>query len=394
MSEGLRVLSLGYTRELLKDPTTAADDSVNRLNFYAENLARYHVLVVTRRREGFSTREQGSMTVTPTNGRNIFHAFWRLYRLGSQILHGEKIDVIQAQEPICTGVVGLLLKWRYKIPLNICSYGANPFDVYWRKESLFNRLTAPLAAFVLRRADGIQVDGKLNAQRLEQGGIPAGRLFYKPMVPSNIEEFMTATVSPLREEWTKHGRFGRLLIFVGRMAKQKNLPFLLKAFQKVSHEYPKARFVLIGDGALLPKMKKMALALGLKDSLVWIKSIPHKELPSLLKAGDMLILGSFYEGFPRVFMEAAAAGLPIVTTHVSGCDEAIIDGETGYIVPQGDSDGFIKHILNLLAHPEKAKAMGHRGQTLIRRQFLDFRSFNNKQVEIWQALKAKNIFHS
>jgi glycosyltransferase involved in cell wall biosynthesis len=84
-------------------------------------------------------------------------------------------------------------------------------------------------------------------------------------------------------------------------------------------------------------------------------------------------------------MEAAAAGLPIVTTDVSGSDDAVRHGETGLIVPVGDAESLQRAIEGLLADPAGAAEMGRRGQTHMREVAARHAS-PRRQVEIWEEL--------
>jgi phosphatidylinositol alpha-1,6-mannosyltransferase len=83
-------------------------------------------------------------------------------------------------------------------------------------------------------------------------------------------------------------------------------------------------------------------------------------------------------------MEAAAAGLPIVTTKVSGSTDGVIHGESGFVVTQGDMEGFTGRVVELLQDPEKAAAMGQRGPKLMQELASKREQFNQLQIDAWE----------
>lgn len=380
MSRKLTILSLGYTKDLLKD-LKSDGDTLNRLKFYAGYLEKYLILVLCLRKEGLIYRSIDNMEITPTNGRGYLHALWRMYFLSARYLKTEKVDVIQAQEAYMTGLVGLLLKWRFKKPLNICVYGSNPFDKHWRRESWFNFLVAPLAKFVLRRTNSMQVDGTLTKKRLLEVGIGSEKIFFKPLIPAQLTDFSKVSGEVLSKELKENGKFEQILLFIGRMAKQKNIPFLLKGFKEILKDFPKARLVMIGDGYYKSVYEKLS-----NDSVLWLGAVNYDDLKNYYKAADLFVMSSYYEGFPRVFMEASAAGLPVVTTMVSGVGDGIIDNENGLVSEQGDLEGWIKNVKNILSDPVGAAKFRSRAVELAKEKYGKPFLYDKVQIDLWHKL--------
>jgi glycosyltransferase involved in cell wall biosynthesis len=384
----LRVLSLGFTRELWEDAASAGDDSRARLQAYAEQLESYHVIVHSLRQHALATPR----TIAPrlvahaTGGRNAAHSWARMLALARRLARAERFDLVQSQDPVFTGSAGAIVSRLARVPHNVCVYGANPFDPQWVRESAWTRIAAPLGRRVLRRADGVQVDGRRTADALAAAGVPAHRIAVKPMVPRDLGLFFTATRDEaLRAELTAGGRFDRLALFVGRLAPQKDVGSLLAAFQGVAAGHPAARLVIVGDGPERSALRQRAGELGLGDRALWLGSRPHPEVARVMAACDLFVLPSRYEGFARVLMEAAASALPIVTTDVSGSDEAVRAGETGLVVPVGDPSALRAALTALLGAPPRARAMGGAGRAVIRE--LDARHGSpRRQIEIWEAL--------
>ncbi|MBI3181715.1 MAG: glycosyltransferase [Myxococcales bacterium] len=238
-------------------------------------------------------------------------------------------------------------------------------------------------------ADGIQVDGSATKRSLVAQGFADEQIATKPMVPQNIEDFFAAKPDPkARDELTDGGRFSRVLLFVGRIAEQKDLGLLLQCVASLRGRWSGLRLVLIGEGPERPALESRSRSLGLKSSVRWLGPRPHREVPRYVGSCDVFVLSSRYEGFARVLMEAAAAARAIVTTAVSGADDAVIDGETGYIVPIGDGRAFAGAVERLIDDGDLALRMGRRGQENLRqvaRRYLD----PKLQIEIWRAVVGR-----
>jgi len=86
------------------------------------------------------------------------------------------------------------------------------------------------------------------------------------------------------------------------------------------------------------------------------------EVPKYLRMMDIFVLPSYREGFPRSVLEAMATELPVVATNIRGCREAVVHGETGFIVPPKNAKALADAVAFLLEHPEKAKQMGRAGR--------------------------------
>nr|NIQ17782.1 glycosyltransferase [Candidatus Aenigmarchaeota archaeon] len=103
----------------------------------------------------------------------------------------------------------------------------------------------------------------------------------------------------------------------------------IRLAERVCSIYSRARFVLVGDGELRPKIEKLIAELNLEKQVIltgW-----RRDIPQLIHIFDVLVLTSIWEGLPRVFLEAWACGKPVVATNVDGAREAIIDGKNGFL---------------------------------------------------------------
>jgi len=130
--------------------------------------------------------------------------------------------------------------------------------------------------------------------------------------------------------------------------------------KKVSDKRPDVQFVLIGDGLLRPQIESEIERLNLKDKIIltgW-----RRDISSCIALFDILVLTSLWEGLPRVFPEAMAAGKPIVATWVDGAREAVLHGINGYLVAPHDVDKMSGYVLRLLDNPDERRRFGAYGK--------------------------------
>jgi len=160
-----------------------------------------------------------------------------------------------------------------------------------------------------------------------------------------------------------------LVIFVGRLAPDKDLSTWLKVARAVSHLHAEARFAMIGDGPERGRLEREAAELGLRGVLTFEGIVPYAELRHVYARATVLLLTSRDEAFGRVLVEAASQGTPSVSTSLSGPREVIVNGVTGFLHEVGDVDGLTRSVSTLLDQPQRAAAMGARARELVTVKF-------------------------
>lgn len=135
-----------------------------------------------------------------------------------------------------------------------------------------------------------------------------------------------------------------LSIFVGRVVPIKRLDVLLDALAQARESDPRIRLALVGDGDERPGLERRAAELGIERDVLFLGY--RRDLRPLFAAADFAVLSSDNEGTPVSLIEAAAAGLPAVTTDAGGVRE-VVGGETGIVVPRGDASALAAGILRM-----------------------------------------------
>jgi glycosyltransferase involved in cell wall biosynthesis len=374
---GLSVLSFGFTRGLW-DGKGAED--YERMMQYARHLDDYVVVTNSYKKHRLESRQLApGFDAIPTNAYNPLDSFLRMLGIGRAVLRARRIDIIQAQDPFFCGLAAILLGRLFRLPVNVCVYGPNVYDPHWQSSHWIHRVLGPIGRWVLKRCSCIQVDGWMTARSLVAAGCSADRVEVKPMVPANIDEFLTIPRGaphdgPLR------------LLFVGRLCPQKNLPLLLEVVQSLrTRSAVPFELVLVGEGPDESALRAIVERDGLTDCVHFRGSVARAEIAAEFARADIFVLSSDYEGYPRVLMEAAAAALPIVTTAVSGSDEAVADGESGYIVPIRSAEALVEKLALLLGDDTARVKLGARARERMREK-LDPATNTPGQVAIWKKI--------
>jgi glycosyltransferase involved in cell wall biosynthesis len=165
------------------------------------------------------------------------------------------------------------------------------------------------------------------------------------------------------------------ILHVGRLVEKKGTALLLRAFALARQRRPEAVLTVIGDGPLRRPLERLAGALGQSGSVRFLGYQPPEEVARWMGRSAMLAAPSLrardgdIEGLPNVAVEAAAAGIPVVASDHQGLPEAVLDGRTGLVVPEGAVEPLADALVRLLASPDLRGRMGAAGRALAEEKF-------------------------
>jgi len=158
-----------------------------------------------------------------------------------------------------------------------------------------------------------------------------------------------------------------MVTFLGRLEQWKGANSFIQIARRVLQQVPEAHFQMAGDGPLRNKLETDAR--DLNGNIRFLGEVNHARIPELLRQSSVLLLPSFIEGLPTSCLEALASGTAVVASDTGGVSEIIRDGETGFLCPRGDLDGFADRVVHLLRDPELARRMGRNGRALVEHQY-------------------------
>jgi len=160
---------------------------------------------------------------------------------------------------------------------------------------------------------------EFNRQKFIEGGLPTERIMVKPNF--------------LRSEIQAGDGRGGYAIYIGRLTPEKGVETLLTAWQSLTDRIP---LKLVGDGPLAPQVR---LAAQSNQNLDYTEFRPMRDVLELIRNADFLVMPSqWYEGLPRVIIEAFSVGTPVIGSRLGSIAELIDESRTGWLFRPGDPD--------------------------------------------------------
>jgi glycosyltransferase involved in cell wall biosynthesis len=261
------------------------------------------------------------------------------------------------------GIYGLALARHLRVPLLVTFHG---FDATMPRATLLRTRKPSAIQFVLREgelragATAFLAVSRFIAGRLLQLGYPSDRV---------IQHYIgvdTARFRPAEQQPDE-----RYILCVGRQVEKKGIDTVLRAFARVAPRHPTMRLVHIGSGPLGPALRDEAARLGVADRAQFLGAVDHEEVLRWMRGAEVFALASQTassgdaEGLGIVFNEASACGVPVVATQHGGIPEAVLDGETGFLVGERQDAAMAERLDVLLGDRGLARQMGSRGRQFV-----------------------------
>jgi glycosyltransferase involved in cell wall biosynthesis len=339
----------------------------------------YNIRVACLSKEGVLRKEIKELDLPeiPEFPLNSFYDanMLRQVRLCARYLREKKIDLIHTHD-FYTNVFGMLAARLARTPARIASKrelgGMRSVTQKAMEKNAYIFSHAIVANAAAIKQHLIERGVRENKIEVIHNGLDTARL----AVDLNMsrEGFLSVLGLPM------HKRF--ITIVANLRHSVKNIPMFLRAARIVADTVPDAAFVIAGEGELTNEMKAMAAELGIPGEVHFLgRCAKIAELLSVSYAG---VLSSTSEGFSNSILEYMAAALPVVATRVGGAEEAIIEGETGYLVESNDHAAMAERLIELLKNQHKASRLGGQGRS---RAYLDFSL--SRQLQLTKALYEK-----
>lgn len=212
------------------------------------------------------------------------------------------------------------------------------------------RCLHPLADKVVAVSGGVALD------LVDELGLPASsvEVVYNPVVRPEMKDL---AAEPVDHEWLNN-KTCPVLIAACKLKPQKDLPMLLRAFQKVREQRP-GRLLILGEGPDRDSLEQLALELGIAADVQFAGFVQNPF--AYYRRADLFVMSSAWEGLPTALIEALACGCPVVSTDCpSGPAEILDKGRYGRLVPVGDHQALAEGILEVLDSPPSAALLEER----------------------------------
>ncbi len=345
------------------------------------NNEKYRVFVACLNKEGVlrgEIEELGYKNFLEFSLNSFYDAnMIRQLRRCAKFLRENDIKIVQSSD-FYTNVFGMTAGALARVPVRIAA--KRETGTKTAKQAFIERRAFNLAHAVVVNADAVK-------KHLVETGVSENKIY---TIYNGLDlERLTVSDDLKQTEILKNFNlpFGEKEKFVTIVANLrsdvKNHKMFLRAARKVSEKVEDVNFILAGEGELTDAMKRFANELGIEDKTFFIGRCA--KVAELLEISDVCVLCSKTEGFSNSILEYMAAVKPVVATDVGGASEAIIEGETGFLIQSDDDDALAKRVVELLVNPEKAEKMGAKGRKVVEEKF-SVESQTERTLSIYEKL--------
>lgn len=381
----LKIVTINLDYTLAMDAPKFGDAQQRNID-YGKYVDKIISITHTPRRMKLTNKKLSDhVEIFPTSSIHPIFFLFDALRIARHIFKNDKIDLVLAQDPFITGLVGFLIKKKYKCKFLIHFHGDFWQNEYWLREKWYHFILLGLSKFLVKRADGVRVVSSGIKEKLINAGIKANKIRVIP-TPVDLRKFENYDYDRIKE--FKESLLGnkKVIINVGRKDPSKGYQTLFKTIPLVYEKYRNLAFWQVGANLKLKEKIRgdenlLLLSIGMTG---------QKELTNYYHASDVYVSSSKHESLGKVLIEAMACGLPIVATATTGSREIIENEVSGFLVPIGDTAALARKIVYLLNNPEIAKKMGEAGQQTVKEKF-NYDELVEKTVKFWHDLTKPTL---
>jgi glycosyltransferase involved in cell wall biosynthesis len=281
-----------------------------------------------------------------------------------------RIEVVICHNSLA-GQVGRLGAWLAGTPSVVyfahglaCGPAQSP--LLWRLRYYAERAFAPCTTAIV-----IMNDYDENISKVGRLSRDPGRVFRIPGMGVDLTRFSTEPAPQLRDKLARELAIDadrKLVLCVARLIPEKGVVEMVEAARLICARRKDVVFLIAGTGPLMEKLRALVRTYGLEQQfrvLGW-----RNDVNDLMKCADILTLPSYYmEGLPVSILEAMACGKPVVATHHKGCEDAVVDGQTGYLVPVKAIEPLAEKLVALLDDAALRARMGQAGRRRVEQHY-------------------------
>lgn len=314
----------------------------------------------------------------PTNSRTKLWYVRDMARIAKKYAIGTAYSLVTSQDPFETGLAGWFISRRLKAKLQLQIH-TDFLSPYFRRSSFKNKIRVILAKWLLPKADSIRVVSERIKKSLIGLGLSEKKIIVLPIFV-DVEKIQSRpTAVDLHK---KHPQFDFIILMASRLTREKNILLAINAMSETVKSHPKAGLVIVGDGPEKERLQRTIHDSRLTACVLFEPRTPH--LTMYYKTADVFLNTSNYEGYGRTLIEAAAAGLPIITTNVGVVGEVFNKGNC-VIVPIGNQTWLAQALINVATSGDFRKQLSERARVAVRK-LPNKEQLLTLQKHLWQNL--------
>ena len=246
-------------------------------------------------------------------------------------------------------------------------------DWGWKGKLSERNLSSRLNKFILPRLDAMVVPGTSHKQHFISLGAPPDRVFIMPYACNfTVREKDYENKEKIIEKL--HVANKRIILYTGRLVKQKGVEYLINAFSRLKKERDDVVLIIVGEGESRSELELLTQKLNIASGVYFAGFVENLDLPAYYLLCDVCVAPSITyiqgEVWGRMINQAMSAGKPIIATDAVGAAfDMIKDGVNGFVVPEKDDDALYKAIKKVISEPELARKMGEESKRIVEQGF-------------------------
>ena len=319
---------------------------------------------------------------------------------GSGIDHAARVSGIRVQNLFCAGDLDLPFAYRLTQYLKelqpdlVHCHSRRGADMLGGMAATF----ADIPAIVSRRVDNAEMRllaalryrpfrkiiaiSETIARVLREHGVDEGRIEVIRSAVDTEQLAQTTDCAQMRAEFAVP-EDACVVAAAGQLIPRKGHRYLLQAVADLHHRYPELRLVIFGEGYLNNQLRALAASLGLGDVVQFAGF--REDLDDYMGCIDIFAHPALAEGLGVATLKAAAAAVPVVGFAAGGVPEAVVDGETGLLVPPEDTDAFGRALATLIGDRELRRKLGAAGQDRMQKEF-SIATMADRHINLYAAV--------
>ncbi|MDO8555221.1 MAG: glycosyltransferase family 4 protein [bacterium] len=355
----MKVLSIGSDKNLFVEGSNVR----RRILEYGSLVEELHVIVFSKRKlqgRDYVLRVADNIFLYPTNSWSKWFYIFDALKIAKLILKNSDQWLVTAQDPFESGLAGWFIKRKLRIPLQLQIH-TDFLSPYFRRESVLNKIRTIIAKFLIPRADCLRVVSQRIKESLKTINY---KLKTEPIVLPIFVDAEKIKNSPIKTNLhDKYPQFDFIILMASRLTKEKNISMAIEAMQNITKKYPRAGFVIVGDGPEKENYELLVTSYLLQKNVIFESW--SSDLVSYCKTADLFLLTSNYEGYGMAVIEAMIAGCSVIMTDVGLAGELLKNDVNGVVIPVGDKLKLQEAVLRVIENPDLKIMLKENGQKTV-----------------------------
>jgi phosphatidylinositol alpha-1,6-mannosyltransferase len=326
----------------------------------------YYNLVSNLPKENISvlTNEKGQLL-----SKSLIFPWLKAFFTLKSMIKEKTIDVLLVGQILPLGTVAYLINRFYHVPYIVFTHA---MDITWPQKYPRKKW---LMKLILNHAEKIITVSRYTKYEIYKliGGRGQRKIEVITPAPSICaNSYVNLDITDLKNKFSQE----KILLSVGRLVPRKGHDMVIRAMSLILKNHNKTKYIIIGDGEFLQPLKNLVAQLDLQRNVLFLGSLSDEEVAKYYKLCDVFIMPSREtedrdaEGFGLVYLEANSFGKPVIGGKSGGVEDAIIDGQTGFLVEPKNINMIATAVTRLLSKDDLAKKLGENGKNRVEKEFI------------------------